>query len=97
MNPQEKARLGEFHLEEAILDVLLEAFHSAQDCLGPAEISRRAGVFRERGTVKGLIHDAITAGILAKLHTHNRVERCKQANGRGGWKLTPAEYRRRNG
>jgi len=47
IRPKQLARLGEFHLEEAILDVLLEARHE-ELCLGAAEISRQAGIYRER-------------------------------------------------
>lgn len=47
IRPKQFARIGEFHLEEAILDVLLEAKHEHK-CIGMAEISKRAGIFRDR-------------------------------------------------
>ncbi len=40
IRPKQFARIGEFCLEEAVLDVLLEAKHGSE-CLGPAEISKR--------------------------------------------------------
>ncbi len=48
IRPKQLARMGEFHLEEAILDVLLKAKHE-EECIGPKEISVRAGIFRDRG------------------------------------------------
>lgn len=88
--PKQLARMGMFNLEESILDVLLEAKHE-NECLGPAEISKRAGIFRDRGT-ENIMNDAITTGLLVKLATEKRVERCKQKNGRGGWGLTQSEF-----
>jgi hypothetical protein len=91
IRPKQNARIGEFHLEEAVLDVLLEARHEGE-CLGPAEISRRAGIFRERGEVN-IMNDAITTGILVKLYDESRVTRCTQTNANlGGWELTDREF-----
>ena len=91
LRPKQNARLGQFHLEEAVLDVLLEAKHES-DCIGPAEISRRAGVFRDRGDVN-IMNDAITTGILVKLHSEKRVKRCTQQGKKlGGWELTEREF-----
>lgn len=47
------------------------------ECMRAAEISRRAGVFRDRGTV-ATMNIAITTEILKKLDEHGRVARCKQ-------------------
>ncbi len=98
IRPRQMARLGEFHLEEAILDVLLDAQHG-NECIGAAEISRRAGIFREGGGGGGNVaamNDAIVTGMLIKLFNANKVERCEQTpGGRGGWKLTDAEFERR--
>lgn len=93
IRPKQFARLGEFHLEEAILDVLLEARHEEQ-CIGAAEISKRAGIFRDRG-VENIINDAIATGLLVKLRDANKVQRCKQPNAKGGWELTDEEFERR--
>lgn len=90
IRPKQHARMGEFHLEEAVLDVLLEARHEG-DCLGAAAISRRAGIFRDRGDVN-IMNDAIAHGILVKLADEGRVQRCKQANAQGGWELTKREF-----
>jgi hypothetical protein len=98
IRPKQLARLGEFHLEEAILDVLLEAAHE-EECIGGAAISERAGIYREPdsreagGIAAG--NDWVVGGLLTKLRKAGRVERCEQANGRGGWKLTDAEFQRR--
>ena len=90
---RDSVRKGVFHLEEAVLDVLLEACYE-NECLGPAEISRRSGIYRERGS-ENIMNDAIVIGILTKLASQNRVERCKQQNGRGGWELTKKEFESR--
>ena len=80
-----------FHLEEAVLDVLLEAKHEDQ-CIGAAEISKRGGIYRDRGVVN-IVNDAIVTGILVKLHEEKRVERCTQHDvNRGGWEMTDLEF-----
>ena len=89
--------MGMFHLEEAILDILLEFKHEGE-CIGPAEISRRAGIFRDRGegivSERGILNDAIVTGVLVKLFLENRVVRCQQTHqpSRGGWELTDSEF-----
>lgn len=90
IRPKQLARLGQFYLEEAVLDVLLEAKHEG-DCIGAAAISRKAGIFRDRGDLD-IINDAIVTGILIKLHTERRVQRCDQSNTRRGWDLTDSEF-----
>jgi hypothetical protein len=93
IRPKQLARLGQFYLEEAVLDVLLrEAEHGG--CIGAGEISHRAGIFRDRGAVN-IMNDAITTGVLVKLFDDGKVERCEQPSGRGGWKLSDAEFLRR--
>lgn len=98
IRPKQLARLGEFHLEEAVMDVLLEAAHE-DECIGGAEISRRAGIFREPDTPEGggvaAGNDWIVGGLLIKLRKAGKVERCEQRSGRGGWKLTDEEFQRR--
>jgi hypothetical protein len=93
LRPRQLARLGQFYLEEAVLDVLLREAQRG-GCIGAAEISVRAGIFRDRGVVN-IINDAIATGVLVKLFDEGKVERCEQASGRGGWKLTDAEFARR--
>ena len=91
IRPKQHARIGQFHLEEAVLDVLLEAKHEG-DCIGAAEISRRAGIFRDRGDVN-IMNDAIATGVLVKLADEGRVQRCQQNDAnRGGWELTGSEF-----
>lgn len=97
--PKQFARMGEFYLEEAVLDVLLEARHKDQ-CLGAAEISRRGGIFRESGDKsKGeptSMNDAIATGMLIKLMKAGRVQRCEQDGKKvGGWEMTDEEFQRR--
>lgn len=98
IRPKQHARMGMFHLEEAILDVLLDAKHEG-DCIGAAEIGKRTGIFRDRGEgivgEKGILNDAIVHGVLIKLTTERRVERCTQPNDRGGWELTSSEFEMR--
>lgn len=94
IRPKQLARIGEFNLEEAVLDVLLEAKYE-NECVGAAEISRRAGIFRTGGVqdLKGM-NDAIVTGILAKLYDEGKVTRCEQQMGskKGGWELSQAEF-----
>ena len=93
VRPKQHARIGEFHLEEAVMDVLLEARHENL-CIGAAEISRRAGIYRDRGT-ENIMNDAIATGLLVKLSEQGRVRRCEQESGRGGWQLTDKEFKSR--
>ena len=93
LRPKQFARIGEFHLEEAILDVLLEAKHESR-CLGPSDISKRAGIYRDRGKIDAM-NDAIVTGMLMKLHEQDKVRQCTQDNDRGGWELTDEEFTKR--
>ncbi len=93
MNRKKLVRQGEFNLEKVVLDVLLEA-KDKENCLGPAAISKRSGIFQGSVKVKSMMHDAIVTGILIKLFDKGKVERCTQPNGRGCWKLTDAEFQR---
>lgn len=86
-------------MEEAVLDVLLEAWHKGE-CIGPAEIGKRAGIFREPGWAKASGNDDIVWGILGKLMKHQRVQRCAQDSSKpgneNGWKLSEAEFQQRS-
>ena len=93
IRPKQLSRLGEFHLEEAVLDVLLEAAHESK-CMGAAAISKRAGIFRNKVKDIGM-NDAIVTGVLIKLYKENKVVRCKQNSGDGGWALSDEEFARR--
>ena len=91
IRPKQHARMGMFHLEEAILDILLEAKHEGE-CIGAAQIGRKAGIYRESGAAQ--MNDAIATGVLNKLADEGRVERCSQTHypSRGGWELSDAEF-----
>jgi hypothetical protein len=84
MTPKQIGRLGLFHIEEAILEVL----ETEPEGLPPADISRAIGV---RGYYSGDetygrgLYYYIVRGALDKLYSENRVER---AGGSQRWKLT---------
>ena len=87
LHPKQLARIGIFYLEEAVLDVLLEAKYE-QEYLQPAEISRRAGmthVLYESGDM--------AYGVLAKLEGEGRVESSPKPKRR--WQLTDEEFEKR--
>ena len=88
------ARLGEFHLQEAVLEVLTES-HPNGFGIGAAEVGRRAGIYRDTGAAQ--MNDAIVTGILNQLHEQGKVERADQENERGGWRLVEREFERRRG
>ncbi|MDA7983366.1 MAG: hypothetical protein MPJ79_04465 [Alphaproteobacteria bacterium] len=91
VEPKHLARVGEFLLEKAVTDVLLEAKREGE-CIGPAEISRRAGIYRGKSSGYSM-YDAIVQGILYKLEEHERVTRCDQPSGKKrGWELTDKEF-----
>jgi len=93
IRPRQLSRIGMFYLQEAVLDVLY-AHYLEKHGLGPAEISKRADIYRERG-VKNTLNDAIVWGLLNSLHAQGKVRQVKQKDGKGGWKLTDTEYSRR--
>lgn len=98
IRPKQLARMGEFYLEEAVLDILLDARHE-DECLGAAAIGKRAGIFREAGYAKNSGNDDIVWGILGKLVKEGRIQKCAQdpANSarRDGWEMTESEYQAR--
>lgn len=92
IRPKQLSRIGEFHLQEALLDVLCDA-HPEGFGVGAADISRRTGIYRDPGVMN--MNDAIVHGLLNQLFDQGKVERAEQPNGKGGWKLTEKEYERR--
>ncbi|HXF48044.1 MAG TPA: hypothetical protein VNL73_01295 [Verrucomicrobiae bacterium] len=90
LRPRQLARIGTFHMHEAILDVLEEHYEEGHG-LGAAEISRRLGVWR----IGPPLNDAIVTGYLLELESQKRAERVPQADNRGGWRLTAEEHERR--
>lgn len=86
------ARIGTFHLCEAILDVLL-AEHPSGYGLGAAAIGKRTGIYRSVGKIG--LNDAIVSGYLNELFAQKKVKRKKQVNNKNGWALSDDEYQRR--
>ena len=84
LSPREHARVGEYHLEKAVIGVLFET-RSEGKCVGATEIGWRAGIFCEAGP--GCFGNAIVAGVLCKMHAQGRIRRCKQSSARNGWEL----------
>ena len=80
LRPKQLARIGMFYIEEAILDLLLEAERSTQQGLGPTEISRRLGTLLSGSNFR----DSIVAGFLEKLKNEGLVNN----KTRGNWMLT---------
>jgi len=85
--------MGMFYLQETVLDILLEHYLEGYG-IGGADISRRGGIYGDRGA-DDMMNDAIVMGVLNALHEQGKVERAEQERGRGGWRLTEAEYNRR--
>ena len=92
IRPKQLARLGEFYLKEAVLDILCE-FYEEGVGINPAELSRRAGIYRERGEAK--MNDAIVTGLLNALADEGKVLRVNPERRGAGWRLTPEEFQRR--
>lgn len=69
----------------------MEVLYSAKksgECIGAAELGRRAGIFREPGYATKQGNDHIVWGILNSLVKDGFVTKCTQKNGRPGWELT---------
>ncbi|MBC6407444.1 MAG: HNH endonuclease [Rhodobacteraceae bacterium] len=92
---QRHGHRGVAHLRIAVLEVLYAA-RKAKQCIGPAEISRRAGIFREGGYAMKGGNDFIVAGVLNSLVKDTLLDKCHQRNGRGGWRLTDQAFARRD-
>lgn len=83
MTPKQMGRLGLFHIEEAILEILAEA----PDGLQPAEISRRIGIYGYNDPDLALTY-AIVHGALIQLKHKGFVERIPISENVNVWKLT---------
>lgn len=83
MGTRVRVQIAMAYLEEAVLDVLLKAKEEGCGCLGPAEVSHRTGIYRG----KHRLVDAMAAGTLNRLFDRELVSRCRQPNGRSGWKI----------
>lgn len=88
-------RKGVAHLRVAVLEVLYNAKKNGE-CLGAAEIGRRADIFREPGYATKQGNDHIVWGILNSLVKDNLLEKCVQKNDRPGWELTETAFRQRD-
>ena len=85
-------------LRVAVLEVLYEA-KKGGECLGAAEISRRAGIFREAGYAQAAGNDSIVWGVLSSLVKDSMLDKCSQASGSDkldGWELTDTTFRQRD-
>ena len=87
LRPKQLARIGMFYIEEAILDLLLEAEISTQQGLGPTEISRRLGTYLSGDSYP----NAIIYGFLAMLERRGLIEKVE----RGQWMLSEIERENR--
>ena len=93
--PKQHAVIGLRHLENAVLDILVEAWNEEKP-LGLWEIGKRTGIacetdlrtFQAEGGFGG--SRGIVWGILTQLARENRVQERK-----GRWELTEAEFNRR--
>ena len=79
MTPKQMGRLGLFHIEEAILEVL----SGETEGLRPADISRRIGIPGQPEASLALTF-AIVHGALVELEKKGLVEKLDN----GSWKLT---------
>ena len=83
MRSEELAALGLKLLEEAVIQVLLDARENGEHVIGATEIARRAGIpVEQKGPV---FSGAIGTGILCRLLEQGHVEQSK--DGKRGWKL----------
>ncbi|MCY4007926.1 MAG: HNH endonuclease signature motif containing protein [Rhodobacteraceae bacterium] len=92
---QRHGHRGVAHLRVAVLEILYEAKKSGE-CVGGAEIGRRAGIFRESGYAQKQGNDAIVWGVLSSLVKDGLLDKCVQSNNRMGWKLTQCAFDQRD-
>ena len=84
--PKKQARLGVFHIEEAILEVL---FQANDEYTSAVDISRKIGIKPWDP------YDWLIGIILRKLEQDGRAEPRVIGTQRKGWKLTDRERNRR--
>ena len=88
------ARLGQEHLQEAILDVLFHSY-SVKGGLRPKQISLRAGIYRRSIDPGNPSH--VMRGMLGRLVRAKKIEAVQEYPGSiMGWRLTAREYKRRS-
>lgn len=86
---------GVAHLRVAVMEVLYSAKKS-EECIGAAEIGRRAGIFREPGYATKQGNDHIVWGILNSLVKDGFITKCRQKNKQWGWELTDGTFAKRD-
>lgn len=86
---------GVAHLRVAVLEVLYAAKKQGE-CIGAAEIGKRAGIFRESGYAMKSGNDNIVWGVLNSLVKDRLLDKCMQPNGRPGWELTDRAFEQRD-
>lgn len=84
------ARIGEIHLEEAVLEVLHEA-KKERKLLKAATIGKRAGIFCA-GSKNGAFKSALVCGVLSKLKEQGRIERHNLSRSHKPWEMTDKEF-----
>ena len=82
-------------LRVAVLEVLYESKKNGE-CIGGAEIGRRAGIFREPGYAQKQGNDAIVWGVLNSFVKDRLLDKCKQPNNKMGWELTQMAFDQRD-
>lgn len=90
---------GVAHLRVAVLEVLYAAKKN-DECLGAAEIGRRAGIFREPGYASKQGNDQIVWGVLNSLVKDSLLTKCPQDKSNpeklDGWMLTEEMFEKRD-
>lgn len=86
---------GVAHLRIAVLEVLYKA-KKAGECIGGAEIGRRAGIFREPGYATAQGNDYIVWGVLNSLVKDGLLDKCMQSNNQWGWELNDSAFAQRD-
>ncbi len=89
------SRIGQAHLQEAVLDVLFGVYKSGVG-LKPKAISKRAGIYQ--GTIHGENRNQnhIVAGILGMLWDQGKVVADGTQGAYRAWCLAESEYNARN-
>ena len=86
---------GVAHLRYAVLETLYQAKLN-NECLGAAEIGRRAFIFREAGYAQKSGNDSIIWGVLNSLVKDKLITKCQRTTKRDGWELTDQAFHNRN-
>ena len=86
-------------LRVAVLEVLYEA-KNAGECIGGAEIGKRAGIFRESGWATKAGNDWSVWGVLNSLAKEELITKCPQKQNKpkklDGWEITEELFKMRS-